>query len=220
MLKRLFVTQAIGIAAVALVLAQNSNQQDPNSSPMRTRSVAPKPSPTPKPATKPASSQTNTQKPSATETAAQATPPGTVLAAFNALLEGIRHTNVKAVTNAYQNSPRLILFNNNGSVTRGWEQMKANRESSYPDLQNVKLDVHDLHVTMLGRDAALITCLWTQSQTFRGTPETATGRMTIVFRKIGPEWKAIHLHTSPDKPVASSVMPSEQVPTVAPSPTP
>ena len=98
--------------------------------------------------------------------------------------------------------------------------MKANRESSYPDLKDVKLDIRDLHVTMLGRDAALITCLWTQSQTFRGGPETASGRMTIVFRKIGTEWKAIHLHTSPDKPVASSVMPSEQVPSGVPSPTP
>jgi ketosteroid isomerase-like protein len=133
-----------------------------------------------------------------------------VLAAFNSLLDGIRHSNVKAVTGAYQNSPRLVLFNNNGTVTRGWEQLKQNREASYPDLKDVKLDVKDVRVTVLGRDAALITCLWTQSQVFKGVPETATGRMTIVFRKVGKDWKAIHLHTSPDKPDATRVMPSEQ----------
>jgi ketosteroid isomerase-like protein len=133
-----------------------------------------------------------------------------VLAAFNNLLDGIRHADVKAVTNAYQNSPRLVLFNYNGTTTRGWDQLKANRETSYPQMKDVKLDVKDLRVTMLGINAALITCQWTQSMTFRGTSETDTGRMTIVFRKIGREWKAIHLHTSNDNPDPSRVPPSEQ----------
>jgi ketosteroid isomerase-like protein len=135
-----------------------------------------------------------------------------VLAAFNNLLDGIRHADVKAATGAYQNTPRLVLFNYNGSVTRGWDQLKQNREASYPDMKDVKLDVRDLRVTMLGRDAALITCLWTQSMTFRGTPETDSGRMTIVFRKVGTAWKAIHLHTSPDRPDPARIPPSEQTP--------
>jgi len=133
-----------------------------------------------------------------------------VLAAFNNLLDGIRQADVKAVTSAYQNSPRLVLFNYNGTVTKGWEQMKANRESSYPHMKDVTLEVRDLRVTIVGRDAALITCQWTQSMTFRGVPETDTGRMTIVFRKIGKDWKAIHLHTSNDNPDPSRVPPSEQ----------
>jgi len=78
---------------------------------------------------------------------------------------------------------------------------------------------------MLGRDAALLTCVWTQSQNYKGTPETASGRMTLVFRKIGNAWKAIHLHSSPDTPNPAVVPPSEQVPTAppataTPSPTP
>ena len=156
-------------------------------------------------------------------TSASPAPVGTpsgVLAAFNALLEGIRHADVDAVANAYLKSPRLILFNYNGSVTRGWEQMRQNRASSYPDLKDVKLDVRDLRVLMLGRDGALVSCLWTQSQTFRGVPETATGRMTIVFRRAGKEWKAVHLHTSPDAPAPGRVMPSEQTPTPVPKTNP
>jgi ketosteroid isomerase-like protein len=143
-----------------------------------------------------------------------------VIAAFNALLDGIRHANVKAVSNVYWNSPSLILFNNNGTVTRGWEQMRKNRESSYPDLKDVKLDVRDVSITMLGRDGAVVTCLWTQSQTYKGQPETASGRMTLVFKRLGKDWKAIHLHTSPDRPEPSRVFPSEQTPTATPSPTP
>ena len=129
---------------------------------------------------------------------------------FNALLNGIRHADVKAVSNVYWNSPRLILFNNNGTVTKGWDQMRKNRESSYKDLKDVKLDVRDVSITMLGRDGAAVTCLWTQSQTYKGTPETATGRMTLVFKRVGKDWKAINLHTSPDKPEPARVLPSEQ----------
>jgi ketosteroid isomerase-like protein len=145
-----------------------------------------------------------------------------VLAAFNKILEGIRHANVNEVTAPYWNSKQLILFNNNGSVTRGWDQMRKNRESSYPDMKDVKLDVRDVHVTMLGRDGAIVTCLWTQSQTYKGTPETATGRMTLAFKRLGTDWKVVHLHTSPDAPPATRVLPSEQTatPSATPSATP
>lgn len=143
-----------------------------------------------------------------------------VLAAFEELLEGIRSANVEAVTAAYWNSPQLVLFNNNGTVTKGWEQMRKNRESSYPDLKDVKLETRDVRVQMLGRDGAVVMCLWTQSQTFRGTSETATGRMTLVFRRVGNSWKAVHLHTSPDAPDPSRVMPSEQTPAPAQKPSP
>jgi ketosteroid isomerase-like protein len=211
MVKRFIVVVSVVLASTALAPAQNTNSSTTQSS--RTRTVAPKPSPTPKTVTKSTDTEAApAQKPKTTEPSGQVSPSSAVLAAFNNLLDGIRHSDVKAVTGAYQNSPRLVLFNNNGTVTRGWEQLKENREASYPDVKDVKLDVKDLRVTVLGRDAALITCQWTQSQVYKGVPETASGRMTIVFRKIGRDWKAIHLHTSPDKPDATRVMPSEQTP--------
>lgn len=143
-----------------------------------------------------------------------------VIAAFDNLIEGIRRADVNAVTGVYWNSPQLILFNYNGTVTKGWEQMRRNRESSYPELKDVKITISDRHVQLLGRDGAVVTCLWTQSQTFRGTPETASGRMTLVFRRTGSQWKAIHLHTSTDAPDPQRVPPSEQTPEVKPSPKP
>ena len=94
--------------------------------------------------------------------------------------------------------------------------MRRNRESSYPDVKDVKLDIHDKHVQMLGRDGAVVTCLWTQTQTFKGAPDTASGRMTLVFKRVGAEWKAVHLHTSPDKPDATRVPASEQSPPTSP----
>ena len=94
--------------------------------------------------------------------------------------------------------------------------MRKNREASYPDAKDVKLDIRDYHMQMLGRDGAVVTCLWTQSQTFKGQPDTASGRMTLVFKRTGNDWKAVHLHTSADKPDASRVPASEQTPTPNP----
>jgi len=183
--------------------------------------------------TKPSSEQpTSTEKPAVKTTAPKPVvkkpvvsgeqPVGSdgVLAAFNNLLNGIRHANVDAVTGVYWNSPRLSLFNYNGSVTKGWDQVHENRKSSYPDIKDVKLDVRDVSVTMLGRDGAVVTCQWTQSQSYKGTPETAAGRMTLVFKRVGTGWKAIHLHSSPESPNPASIPPSEQMPKPSPSPSP
>jgi ketosteroid isomerase-like protein len=148
------------------------------------------------------------------------TGPEAVRTAFNKLLDGIRKANVKTVADVYWNSPQLNLFNYNGTVTKGWEQMRKNRESSYPEIKDVKLEVRDVNVTMLGLNAALVTCVWTQSQNYKGTPETASGRMTLVFKKVGPAWKAIHLHSSPDQPNPAAIPPSEQVPAATPSASP
>lgn len=217
MLKRFLIVAFVALASAGFALAQNANSSTTQST--RTRTVAPQATPVP-PRTTTRSTDTeaapttapSVQKPKSRGAAGQVSPSSGVLSAFNNLLDGIRHADVKAATGAYQNTPRLVLFNYNGTVTRGWDQLKQNREASYPQMKDVKLDVRDLRVTMLGRDAALITCLWTQSMTYRGTPETDTGRMTIVFRKIGKDWKAIHLHTSNDNPDPSRIPASEQTP--------
>src|SRR5260370_6845118 len=182
------------IFASTLTLAQNSNQN--TNSTTRTRTVVAKPSPTPK-TTKSteaegSTSQTRTQRPKTSSTPNASST--TVVGAFDKIIEGIRRANVDLVTGGYWNNPALILFNYNGSVTKGWEQMRKNRESSYPDIKDVKLDVRDVHVQMLGRDGAVVTCMWTQSQTYKGQPDTATGRMTLAFKRMGTAWKPVHLH--------------------------
>lgn len=153
-------------------------------------------------------------------TAQQAPGSEGVLAAFNSLLDGIRHADVKEVMEVYWNNPRLNLFNYNGTVTKSWEQVRKNRESAYPEIKDVKLEVRDVSVTMLGTVGAVVTCQWTQSQTYKGQPETVSGRMTLVFKRANNAWKAIHLHSSPDNPNPAVIPPSEQRPSPSPSPTP
>ena len=193
------------------VAAQNSNSSTTTDRPRSANTNRAKPAP---PKTEQAAA------PKKTAPAAQA--PGTdgVKTAFDELIDGIKKADVNAVTGVYWNDRRLSLFNYNGSVTKGWEQVKKNRESSYPEIKDVKLDVRDLSITMLGPNGAVVTCLWSQSQTYKGVPETASGRMTLVFKRIGTAWKAIHLHSSPDTPNPAAIPPSEQRPAASPSPTP
>jgi ketosteroid isomerase-like protein len=188
----------------------NSNQQRAN----QTRNTTISQQPT---ATK--NSQEKKQEP-AKSSEQKPSPTAGVLAAFDTIIDGIKHANVEQVASGYWKSTQLILFNGNGTVTKGWEQMRANRASSYPEIKDVKLEVKDLHIQMLGTDGAVVTCLWSQSQTYKSVPESASGRMTLVFRKAGGAWKAVHLHTSPDAPDSSRVLPSEQTPSATPKPTP
>src|SRR6185369_17441850 len=207
---------ALIVLTCGVVVAQNSNSSTATPRP-RTTNTNRAQTPAEAPPAKPAPKKT------ATASAAQAPGSEGVLAAFNALLDGIRHANVDEVMSAYWNNPQLNLFNYNGSVTKGWAQVRKNRQSSYPEIKDVKLEVRDVSVTMLGPTGAVVTCQWTQTQDYKGTPETASGRMTLVFKRIGTAWKAIHLHSSPDQPNPAVIPPSEQQrpsPSPSPSPTP
>jgi len=143
--------------------------------------------------------------------AAKLDPTKPIRDAFDRIVEGIKESNAEKTMGVYENSPRILFFNNNGSVTQGWEEMEKLRKDSYSKAKNVSLETTGIRVEILGPGAAYLTCKWKQSQETDGKLETASGRMTIVFKKIGKDWKAVHLHTSPDNPPPTRpVLPSER----------
>lgn len=191
-------TTSTGTTPTGATATQPAQEIIPNE---RLKKPVPRPSPTPKGATAQASTtQTGTPQAHA------------VREAFDTLVDGIRRSDAETVMKLYWNSSQLALFNNNGTVTRGWQQAHSNRVSLYEKTKDVKLDVRDVRVKALGPSGALVTCLWDQTQTADGQPEHATGRLTLVYQKIGTEWKIVHAHTSSDKPNSSNVLPSERVP--------
>ncbi len=223
----------VAYAVILSVLAAPALAQDINSGAQSTGQQNTSPAPPPKTSTT-ASEATPQQPTQSTTPAANAAPLArerraaparapqqdatdpavkAVNAAFNALIDAIRRADAEAAMSVYWKSPHLLIFNYNGTTTTTWDQVRANRASSYPKMGNIKLDVRDVRVQLLGRDAALVTCLWTQSQTFDGKPESSTGRLSLVFRRIGTEWKIFHTHTSPDNPDTSRIMPSERTTT-------
>ena len=191
MIKRLLFNTTFVLALSVTALAQNSNTATTPAAPTRGQTTA---------------APARTRR-AATGDAAQAS---AVRAAFDSLVDGIRRADAAAVAKLYWNSPQLTLFNNNGTVTKSYEQARSNRESLYAKVSDVKLDVRDVRVRLLGPSAALVTCLWDQSQTAEGQPEHATGRLTIVYQKVGTEWKIVHTHPSPDRPDPSRLLPSER----------
>ena len=144
---------------------------------------------------------------------AKADPAKGVREAFDRLIEGIKQVDVDKVMNAYDKSDRTLIFNNNGTATIGWENIKANVSSSYAKVSNVAIDVTGVRVEMLGSSNAYVSCKWTQSQEYDGKLESASGRMTLIYRLVGKDWKIIHRHTSPDNPGPTRpVLSSERVP--------
>lgn len=214
MLKRSFIMLGLICAFATIGFAQNANTTRPRTSNTQTppqgveeagTQAEPKPTPTRNAKGRRAAGDRN--EPSKTD----------VLTVFNSLIAGIEAVNVEAVTGVYWNSPQLAIYNSNGTVTRGWEQMRKNVESSYSKMKDVKVEARDVRTQMLGRDGAVVSFLWTQSQTYNETPETATGRTTLVLRRIGTAWKVVHRHTSPEGPDPSRILPSERT---TPTPTP
>jgi ketosteroid isomerase-like protein len=232
MFKRLlFISAAsltLGVVPAAAVQNTNSNAASPTGSSTTARRRTPstganaqqEPSSAPATATTPrarrAAPQTRAQRAADATTAATSR---AVREAFDTLIDGIRKADVDTVMSVYWNSPQLVIFNNNGTVTRTWDQVRKNRADAYPKVEDVKLDVRDVRVQVLGRDAGVVSCLWTQSQTSDGKPETASGRLTIVFQLIGGSWKAVHAHTSPDRPDPSRLFPSERTTETEPATT-
>jgi ketosteroid isomerase-like protein len=132
--------------------------------------------------------------------AAKPDPAKGVRDAFDRLIEGIKQVDVEKYMSVYENSDRTLFFNNNGSVTMGWAQMKENRVSSFAKTKNVTLEATGVRVELLSPNSAYVSFKWKQSQEYDGKLENASGRTTLIFKKIGKEWKAVHVHSSPDNP--------------------
>ena len=223
MSRKIFATCVVSLALAAAASAQNTNSSPTTAPTPRRRPARPAATatPAPQPAAEgqtPAAADTTTP-PSvrarrAGQPAATAGDPraAAVRAVFDNLIKGIERSDVEAVMALYWNSPQLVIFNNNGTVTRGWEQVRANRANSYPEAKNVKVEARDVRVQVLGNGGAVVSCLWRQTQEFRGAPESAAGRLTVVFRLINNGWKIVHTQSSPEAPDPSRLMPSEQTP--------
>jgi len=212
MFRQLSSAAALALTLSAVAAAQNANTSaTPPAAGSTPRTSAPAQTPAPDTAARPETPAAGARRAAPQRaTPAEAAAEKGVRAAFDTLVDGIRRADAGAVMGVYWNSPRLVLFNNNGTVTKTWEQVRSNRESLYARVKDVKLDVRDLNIKVMGPGAAVVTCLWEQSQTTDGQPERATGRLTLVFQKVGAEWKAVHAHTSPDRPDPSRLLPSER----------
>ena len=73
---------------------------------------------------------------------------------FDRLVEGIKQSDADKAMSVYEKSDRILFFNNNGTATIGWNEMKRQRDASYAKASGVTLDVTGVRVEMLGTDSA------------------------------------------------------------------
>ncbi|HEV7699625.1 MAG TPA: nuclear transport factor 2 family protein [Pyrinomonadaceae bacterium] len=147
------------------------------------------------------------------QAAAKIDPAQGVHEAFDRFVEGIKQVDVDKVMSSYAKGSDLLVFNNNGTATKGWDNVNDSTKQVYAKLSNVSLDITGLNIRMMGKAAAYVTCKWKQSQENDGKLENASGRMTLVYQLVGKDWKIVHRHTSPDKPDATRpVFQSERQP--------
>ena len=49
--------------------------------------------------------------------------------AFDRLIEGVKQVDADKVMSVYDKGPKLLIFNNNGTATSGWDNVEADRKS-------------------------------------------------------------------------------------------
>ena len=219
MIKRLFLTAAILCSLASSGLAQNAGGGGvgvkPKASPARaTTAQANVPATTPvqqqdstAPLGPPATSTGTRARRTAVQTRAQAAEAAAtkaLRAAFDTLIDGIRKADAEAVMSIYWNSPQLILFNNNGTVTKSWTQVRSNRETLLRC--GTEAGRARREVRVLGPGGRRLV-LWSSRRPRRLKP-ARHGRLTLVFQKVarsGSRPRA-HLARPPDP---SRLMPSE-----------
>ena len=96
--------------------------------------------------------------------------------------------------NGYWKSPELTFYSG-GTVTKGWESTLERYRKRYQSQGNEmgKLAFTELHITVLGADAALVRGGW---QLITASGKNPGGLFTLAVRKFPEGWRIVHDHTS------------------------
>ena len=99
--------------------------------------------------------------------------------------------NIDAYMSGYWNSKDLV-FTSGGKIRKGFEETLQSYKKKYKPGDMGKLAFSDLEFTPISPEAALVLGRWELTE--KGAP--SGGVFTLLFRKIGGEWKIVHDHTS------------------------
>lgn len=101
---------------------------------------------------------------------------------------------IPAFMTAYWNSPELAFIG--ASISRGWQDTLANYRRRYPTRAAMgQLTFSELEVHEVGAEAAWVFGRFALARTAEGGG-AASGKFTLVLRKLGNDWKIILDHTS------------------------
>ena len=121
-------------------------------------------------------------------------PERAVRAVLDAQVAAWNRGDLDAYMNGYWRSPELTFYST-GTVTKGWDSTLERYRKRYQSEGNEmgKLAFTELHITVLGNDAALVRGGWQLTTTSGKNPG---GLFTLVVRKFPGGWRIVHDHTS------------------------
>jgi ketosteroid isomerase-like protein len=94
-------------------------------------------------------------------------------------------------------APDVLGFGTHGALLEGLDALASGQwQHVWPNIRGFTFDLERLHCGVDG-DLAWAICLWdSEGQRADGTRFARPGRATVIFRRDGDRWLAIHTHFS------------------------
>ncbi len=117
---------------------------------------------------------------------------GEIRAVLDAQVAAWNRGDIEAFMEGYARSPDTT-FVSGDTVTRGWQVVLDRYRRSYATRERMgTLSFSELEIKLLARDTAIVLGRW---QLTRAGDEPR-GRFTLIFRRLGGNWRITHDHTS------------------------
>jgi ketosteroid isomerase-like protein len=114
-----------------------------------------------------------------------------------AQIEAWNHGDLEGFMNGYWHSPELTFFSG-ATVFKGWQATLERYKRKYQGAgrEMGQLDFQDLNISLLSRQAAVVTGRWEVTLSDGKKPH---GLFTLILKKVENGWHIVHDHTSSEE---------------------
>jgi uncharacterized protein (TIGR02246 family) len=99
---------------------------------------------------------------------------------------------IEGFMDGYARSPDIVFISGD-SLTHGWQTVLDRYKKGYDSREKMgTLAFSDLDVKVVSKDTAIVIGRWQLTR----DKDTPHGRFTLIFRRMGQNWRIVHDHTS------------------------
>ena len=99
---------------------------------------------------------------------------------------------IEGFMDGYARSPNIVFISGD-SLTHGWQTVLDRYKKGYDTREKMgTLAFSDLDVKVISKGAAVVIGRWQLTR----AGDTPHGRFTLIFRRMGRNWRIVHDHTS------------------------
>lgn len=115
-----------------------------------------------------------------------------IRAVLDAQVAAWNRGDIEGFMDGYARSPDTVFISGD-SLTHGWQTVLERYKKGYDTREKMgTLAFSDLDVKVISKDAAVVNGRWQLAR----DKDTPHGRFTLIFRRIGQNWRIVHDHTS------------------------